>query len=111
MAPGGRGFSGRMKMKGSAGLPFKLRERASQIAYFDESHPGRQYYRGAAHRLIADERTLNLAPGIRDAAIAYFGDQIAWHTHANHALSSQVCCLNFLMPLATDRDRLSILIG
>jgi hypothetical protein len=98
-------------MNDLAELPFELRERARQVAFFDRALPNRQHYRGAAYRLVADERGLNLAPGIREAIIAYFGDRITWHTHANHALSSQVCCLNFLAPLASDKDRLSVLVG
>jgi hypothetical protein len=55
---------------------------------------------------------LNIAPAIRDDVQAYFGThKITWHQHANHALSSQVCCLNFLAPLAHDPERLSILVG
>jgi hypothetical protein len=37
--------------------------------------------------------------------------KITWHQHRNHALSSQVCCLNFLAPLAEDRELLSQVIG
>jgi hypothetical protein len=92
-------------------LPFELHERARQVAFFDKAFPNRHHYRGAAYRLVANEKSLNLAPGIRDAVVKYFGDTIVWHTHANHALSSQICCLNFLAPLAADKDRLSILIG
>ena len=65
-------------------------------------------YEGAAYRLAPEFRGLNLAPMIREAAPAYFKDrQITWHRHANHGLSSQVCCLNFLMPLATRPELLS----
>ena len=69
-------------------------------------------YKGSAYRLAPHHRTFNLAPSIRDAAPAYFAEnQITWHIHANHGLSSQVCCLNFLMPLATRPDALSRLMG
>jgi hypothetical protein len=58
-------------------------------------------------------RHLNLAPSIRDAVDAYFGPprNIAWHTHANHGLSSQVCCLNFMLPLAVSPTVLGQIIG
>lgn len=69
-------------------------------------------YRGSAYRLAPHLRDFNLAPSIRQTAPAYFKEkQITWHIHANHGLSSQVCCLNFLMPLATRTDVLSQLIG
>lgn len=69
-------------------------------------------YKGAAYRLAPHHREFNLAPSIREKAPAYFADnQITWHIHASHGLSSQVCCLNFLMPLATRPDALSKVIG
>lgn len=98
-------------MTSDSELPFDLRERRRQVAFFDKSFPDRQRYAGSAYRLVANEWTRNLAPGIREAVVGYFGDQIAWHIHANHALSSQVCCLNFLAPLAVDAERLATLIG
>ena len=98
-------------MTRAANLPFELIERARQVEYFNRTIPNREHYRGAAYRLAPNDRLLNLAPGIREGVDRYFGDQIAWHTHANHALSSQVCCLNFLASLALDGDRLSRLIG
>lgn len=54
----------------------------------------------------------NLAPEIRDFALAYFAQYgIAWHIHANHALSSQIACVNMLMPLARRPRLLGELIG
>jgi hypothetical protein len=67
---------------------------------------------GSDYRLLPQQKALNLAPSIRDDAIAYFAAHgIAWHQHANHALSSQVSCLNFLMPLATRPRLLARVIG
>ena len=69
-------------------------------------------YKGSAYRLAPHRREFNLAPSIREAAPAYFNEKkITWHIHANHGLSSQVCCLNFLMPLATRPDALSRVIA
>lgn len=67
----------------------------------------------AAYRLKQDHRALNLSPVIREAAAAYFGPprNIAWHRHCAHGLSSQVMCLNFLMPLADKPDVLKEIIG
>ena len=60
--------------------------------------------------------SLNLLDLARDPAVGYFRENaITWHLHANHALSSQAACLNFLMPLATRpallRDCLAAALG
>ncbi len=69
-------------------------------------------YKGSAYRLAPQLLEFNLAPSIREVAFAYFSEKnITWHIHASHGLSSQVCCLNFLMPLATRPDTLSRVIG
>lgn len=91
-----------------APIHFSAQELKRQIAYFDSAAADRALHNGIAHR-FADPAT-NFAPGLHPVADAYFaGDEqrpaITWHTHSNHALSSQVCCLNFLMPIATDRER------
>lgn len=91
---------------------FEARERARQVRFLDETIGERAYYQNSACRLVPEQKTLNLAPSIRDVAPRYFvAKNITWHTHANHALSSQVCCLNFLMPLAEQPDRLARLVG
>lgn len=85
-------------------------ERLRQAEFFKRSVPLEALHPASAYRLA--ERPHNLAPSARDAAAAYFKRYgITWHQHANHGLSSQVCCLNFLMPLATRPDLLSRLIG
>ncbi len=69
-------------------------------------------HKGSAYRLAPHLREFNLAPSIRDAAPDYFSEKhITWHIHASHGLSSQVCCLNFLMPLATRPDVLSAVVA
>ncbi len=69
-------------------------------------------YKGSAYRLAPNHREFNLAPSIREAAPAYFAEnQITWHIHASHGLSSQVCCLNFFMPLAKRPEALSRVIA
>jgi len=53
----------------------------------------------------------NLCPSIREDAARYFTDRrIAWHRMRNHLLSSQICCLNFLMPFATRPGALAALL-
>jgi hypothetical protein len=75
------------------GSSFEHRERLRQTAYFDAEFPGKAGYGGMPFRLRPPERALNLAPAVRDMAFRYFRDRgISWHTHSNHALSSQVCC-------------------
>jgi hypothetical protein len=69
-------------------------------------------YKGSAYRLAPHRREFNLAPSIREVAQAYFNERrITWHIHASHGLSSQVCCLNFLMPLATRPAALSRMVA
>lgn len=81
---------------------FKSRELRGQIDYFDRHFAGTTGFGGHSFRLMPEHAAANLAPTIRDAARACFAAEpaISWHQHANHGLSSQVCCLNFLMPLA-----------
>lgn len=88
-------------------------ERLAQSAFFAERLPSRVAgYSGSSYRLFPEHRELNLAPSIRRDASAYFAARgIAWHRHANHALSSQVSCLNFLMPLAIRPGLLARVIG
>jgi hypothetical protein len=91
---------------------FEARERQQQTAYFETGFSGHIGYLGRAFCLHPDQKSLNLAPAIRDCADRYFrAKKISWHTHSNHALSSQVCCLNFLMPLAEKPNMLSRLVG
>jgi hypothetical protein len=69
-----------------------------------------QHSEAVRHEILCDLKTDSLI--IRDDASAYFtAHGITWHQHANHALSSQVTCLNFLMPLATRPKLLASVIG
>ncbi|MFN3549196.1 MAG: PGN_0703 family putative restriction endonuclease [Mesorhizobium sp.] len=90
---------------------FVAEQRAAQAAFLAAALPGHVGYEGSAWRLPPQQRLLNLNPVIRDAAERYFADNaIAWHQHAAHGLSSQVACLNALMPLATRPDVLARLV-
>jgi hypothetical protein len=90
---------------------FELKQRLQQVSHFNETHPDRPRYNNSEYRLSPEARFLNLASSIRDLAPRYFeAKKITWHTHANHALSSQVCCLNFLMPLAERPEILAKLV-
>ena len=91
---------------------FVLREQARQGSFFRSRHGEHVGYGGKDYRLEPASRALNLEPSIREAAESYFArHRISWHQHANHALSSQVCCLNFLMPLPRRPELLSRLVG
>ncbi len=93
-------------------MSFVATERLSQGAHFARWAPASAGHGGAAYRLSPAEFLYNLAPAIRGDAAAYFSRYgITWHQHANHGLSSQVCCLNFLMPLATRPELLAQVIG
>lgn len=81
---------------------FDAQERAIQAAWFETNLSPDHGYQGASYRLIPEKRHNNLAHSIRETADALFSADpvIQWHQHANHGLSSQVCCVNFLLPFA-----------
>jgi len=81
---------------------FDAGQRALQGRWLSENLAPHHGYAGAAYRVPPGERLRNLAPSIQDAAHRLFSAEppIQWHQHANHGLSSQVCCLNFLLPFA-----------
>jgi hypothetical protein len=83
-------------------LSFVAEQRRLQGAWFTEDLAPNHGYAGAAYRIRPAHRQLNLAPSLREAADRLFSAEpvIQWHQHANHGLSSQVCCLNFLLPFA-----------
>lgn len=87
-----------------------MAQREAQTAFFAAEHPEAVGHEDSPYRLHSKD--LNLAPAIRDRGFEYFKDHsIVWHRHANHGLSSQVCCLNFLMPLANQPDLLAAFVG
>jgi hypothetical protein len=97
---------------GAGVTAFSEKHRLAQGDYLQAHHSDKNGHAGARYRLRPAERAQNLAPDIRDSAGSYFAEKgISWHPHANHGLSSQVCCLNFLMPLAHDPIALGHLIG
>jgi hypothetical protein len=97
-------------MKGEAFVPGEER---AQAAFFARSAAPEVILEGSDHRLIPKCWKLNLAPAIRDFAAGYFspGGDVVLHRHIGHGLSSQACCLNFLMPLATRPRLLEQIIG
>jgi hypothetical protein len=88
-------------------------ERLAQASFFARNLPAEAVGTGgSAYRLKPEHWSLNIHPAVRDLAQAYFeGKGISWHMHANHGLSSQICCVNFLMPLATRPRQLASVIG
>ncbi|WP_201834915.1 PGN_0703 family putative restriction endonuclease [Microvirga zambiensis] len=92
---------------------FIASQRKAQAAFFERTVPPDSIRPSEGWRLLKGLRGLNLAPTIRESMEVYFGPprSITWHQHADHGLSSQICCLNFLGPLATNPDLLSQVIG
>ncbi len=81
---------------------FDVSQRVAQGEWFETNLAPHHGYRGAAYRVAPEHRLANLAPAICDTAERLFAAEptIQWHQHANHGLSSQVCCVNFLLPFA-----------
>lgn len=90
---------------------FRKLEENGQTDYFTREFPSMCGVGGQGYRLQDEHKLNNIAPEIRDMAKKYFVKHgITWHKHSNHALSSQVACLNFLMPLARRPDLLAQLV-
>jgi len=92
---------------------FKSAERSWQARYFGREFPGKADHLGRPFELRPEHARLNLAPALRSAAEALFAAEpaIQWHRFAGHGLSSQACCLNFLLPFADKPALLSRWIG
>lgn len=91
---------------------FVLEQRAQQARHFATLDVADAVRENAPWRLRPDHWSLNLAPSIRDRALSYFATHgIVWHLQADHGLSSQIACVNFLMPLATRPTLLARLVG
>ena len=92
---------------------FIAAQRLAQGGYMQRSLERGVLLPGTPYRLEPGHRALNLFSAVREQAAAYFGPprNIAWHRHADHGLSSQICCVNFLMPLATQPEALGEVIG
>jgi hypothetical protein len=95
-----------------SGNDFVAAEQKAQASYFARAISPELVNDVEPYRLRPGQHLMNLAPAIRVHAEDYFGAprDIVWHQHANHGLSSQACCLNFLMPLATQPVLLARLI-
>jgi hypothetical protein len=94
-------------------LDFIASQQKAQAQFFVRTAPIDATRENERWRLWPKNRSLNLAPLIREAIDLYFGPprNITWHKHADHGLSSQVCCLNFFAPLAKEPEMLSRVIG
>lgn len=88
---------------------------AGEPALFSDEAGGWGFYRGLARPfcLPPEHAAENLAPAIRNAALAYFAaHNIQWHDGggagpSNHLCSSQVMCVNFLFPFADQPEALA----
>ena len=92
---------------------FKSAQRSDQSRFFSQIDP-ENLMEGYPYRLIEGARSMNLSPGFAEEIEQHFagdkarnGTAIVWHQHSNHALSSQVCCVNFLAPLMRQPELLS----
>lgn len=100
-----------MTRAGNPGSAFAEQEKRRQARFF-ETAVEKDALR-STYVLQTAFQSLNLCEYIREQAAPYFGPprNIAWHRHACSGLSSQLCCLNFLMPLAARPDVLGEVIG
>lgn len=92
---------------------FVNEQRRDQTAFF-AAFPQELLMDGWAYRLVGAEKANNLNPAYRQGILAHFAQDhspIEWHGHSNHALSSQVCCINFLAPLMRRPGVLASVIG
>lgn len=91
-----------MRNGGVGRRSFVADQREAQGHWFTEQLPDRCGYKGSPYRLAPADRPHNLAPALQETAERLFAAEpaIQWHQHASHGLSSQVCCLNFLLPFA-----------
>ncbi|MET0375724.1 MAG: hypothetical protein ABW128_15895 [Rhizorhabdus sp.] len=92
---------------------FKESERALQSRYFTHEFADEASHLDRPFQLRPGYERLNVAPAYRERAEALFAAEpvIQWHQFAGHGLSSQVCCLNFLLPLADQPKLLSRWVG
>jgi len=99
---------------------FSTQQRLSQATFREHSATfsteGRRHgsYRGKAYPFLLrpDVWRENLYPELRGCAPAYFAARgVVWHRMRRHLLSSQVCCLNFLMPFSRDPSALEALLA
>jgi hypothetical protein len=95
------------------GASFENREKQAQTDYFQKNFALKAGFGGSGVRLRPEHTHLNLWPALQDKARAAFAEEpvIQWHQHANHGLSSQACCVNFLMPMANKPELLSRWVG
>lgn len=93
-------------------MDFVASQQKSQAQFFARTAPNATRP-NEKWRLLPGNRDLNLTPSIRGVMDRYFGPprNIVWHQHADHGLSSQVCCLNFLAPLARQPGLLARVVG
>ena len=89
---------------------FVLQQRAEQAAFFNRFDSD-SLLPDATYRTKPEHFGLNLNPAYSGALVEHFAfpnNPIQWHQHKNHALSSQICCVNFLGPLMHRPDLLAL---
>lgn len=91
---------------------FVEQERAHQAAFLAQAFGPTALREKHPWRFREGQEEQNLHRRARALFGNWFGsdDGPAWHLHRGHGLSSQVCCLNFLGPLADRPDLLALLV-
>ena len=94
-------------------INYKNKQKKIQIDFFKKYYPDLKM-KGELHYIIRDETSVNLYEGIRgidsngDNALSYFKENhISWWNGdepSGNLLSSQIACLNHLMPLMKDKE-------
>lgn len=91
---------------------FVEQERAHQARVLERSFGASVLREEHPWRFLPGQEALNLHPKAMALFGSWFGspEGPTWHLHRGHGLSSQVCCLNFLAPLADRPDLLALLV-
>ncbi|MGH8678989.1 MAG: PGN_0703 family putative restriction endonuclease [Burkholderiales bacterium] len=97
----------------AAQLNAQLAFLAASETFSEDARVGGGMFRGKPRAFVLPPRRAeeNLFPPIRASVRDYFARHvISWHMANAHLLSSQVCCLNFLEPFASEPRALRILL-
>lgn len=91
---------------------FVEQEQAHQARFLERSFGASVLREEHPWRFLPGQEALNLHPKAMALFGGWFGspEGPTWHLHRGHGLSSQVCCLNFLAPLADRPDLLALLV-
>ena len=101
-------------------MAYKEKERRREIRLIENSDifdgcQGRGEFMGSVRKCVLSDSSHNLYKSIRNTAVKYFMDNgISWWREkepTGHVLSSQIACLNHLMPIMDDKDAVLAIIN